>query len=319
MRKSLVLGALAGMLLSVSPAFATVMVLPVDGTNLKPDEEDAIWQLIASAYQAERKDTVLPREQTKAALEEAGGYPEAARKLGASEYAYISAVRLEEKIVVNATLYDAGGKVLYSAKMSASGLDDMEITAERIAKSLAQRKTVRETREIDTVSKTESRRPNRTWVEKVNGFKVGVAYPHGYGKEIAPFMTGGFNSRVESASYFLEFGAGILIPVNDDEYERTYGGAYAEVGASWYLSKTNVSPYLGIVAMPRLASRSLANLVLGGQFGLMFFRESSSRLYIDGRVGQNVLPVGFNGYWVRDDEDEKLFPTEFTASFGVGF
>lgn len=307
-------------MLCASPAFATVMVLPVEGTNLDESEEDAIWQLLASAYQSERRDTVLPKEQAKAALEETGGYSQAAQKLGASEYAYVSAVRLNEKIVVSATLYSADGKMLHSAKMTASGLDDMELTADRLARALARRESAKETRDIDTVTKTEAKRPNRTWIEKVNGFKLGLVYPYGYDEDqdIAPMLNIGFDARVESTSYFLEFGVGATIPTTDDRYELAYGGLYAEIGASWYLTHSNVSPYLGVGAMPRLASRSIANLALYGQGGLMFFRESSSRLYTDIRIAQNVLPVGF-GSFIDADDYQTLYPTEFTLQIGVGF
>ncbi len=318
MRNSLVLGLLVGFFCA-RPALADVMVLPVEGTNLEENEEDAIWQLIASAYQAERRETVLPRERARAAVEETGGYSEAAQKLGAPEYAYGSAVRLNEKIVVSATLYSSDGKLLHSAKMTADGLDDMELTAERLARALARRQSPKETRDIDTVTKTEARRPNRTWIEKVNGFKIGLIYPYGYDDEdIAPMLNAGFDARVESRNYFLEFGVGVTIPTTDDRYELAYGGVYAEVGASWYLAHSSVSPYLGLGAMPRLASRSIANLVLYGQGGLMFFRESSSRLYTDIRIGQNVLPVGF-GSLIDSEDYQKLYPTEFTLQIGVGF
>lgn len=304
-----------------SSAWATVMVLPVEGANLKPEEKDAIWQLVAQAYQAERRDSVASRQETEAAIAETGSYPDAARKVGASEYAFISAVRLEERIVLSGTLYDAQGKVLHSAKMTASGLDDVEVASERLMRALVRRQSARETRDIESVTKTESKAPSRTWVERVSGFKVGVTYPFSPDEDIAPMLSVGYNGRWESTNYFLEFGAGAIIPANADEYDLAYGGVYAEIGGSLYLTKTNVSPYVGAGVMPRLASATFVNLVPFAQAGLMFFRESSSRLYMDLRVGQNVLPVGFNEAIVLDDDsdDKKLYPTEFTFALGVGF
>jgi hypothetical protein len=60
----------------------------------------------------------------------------------------------------------------------------------------------------------------------------------------------------------------------------------------------------------------------------MFFRESSTRLYVDLRVGQNLLPVTFasepgfdpdTGAALAPSGEVKLFPTEFTLSIGMGF
>ena len=146
---------------------------------------------------------------------------------------------------------------------------------------------------LETVTKTEGKRPNRTWIEQVTGFKAAFTYPVGYVAEIAPMLNIGFNGRFESTHSFLEFGAGFVIPGGIDA-ERTYGGVYGELGANWYLGSASTSPYLGAGVLPRLASSTIINLAPYVQAGLMFFRESSSRLYADLRVAQNVLPVGFS-------------------------
>ncbi|HEY8942808.1 MAG TPA: hypothetical protein VIM73_01045 [Polyangiaceae bacterium] len=321
--KTWVLGFLVASFYS-SSALAAVMVLPVEGTNLEQGEKDAIWQMVAVSYQGERGETVAPAADTSAAIEQTGNYGDAARKVGASEYVYVSAVRLEQRIVISASLYGVDGKLIHSAKITASSLDDIEPAADRLAKALVKRTTTKETRQLDTVTKTESKRPNRTWVEKVVGVKAGITMPLGYGEEIAPMMSVGFNGRYEGASHFLEFGVGMTIPANSSEYDMSYGGLYAELGANLYLSNTSVSPYLGGGVLPRLAGKEYTNLAAFGQGGLMFFRESSSRLYVDLRVAQNVLPIVFHENVTTESgtvvqEDEKLYPTEFTVSLGVGF
>lgn len=303
------------------------MALPVHGTNLKQGEQDAIGQLVVSAYQSARGDHVLWPSQTEAALEQTGSPSEAAKKLGASEYLHLSAVRLAERIVITATLYDRDGRLMHSAKMTASSLDDVEHAAERLAKALVQRTTTKKTRELETVTRTEGKRPNRTWIEQVTGFKTAFTYPLGYGSKIAPMLSIGFNGRFESTNSFLEFGAGFTIPPGGDTYDRSYGGAYGELGANWYLGSASTSPYVGAGVLPRLASSTITNLAPYAQAGMMFFRESSSRLYADLRVAQNVLPVGFSQTPPYDaetgvypaEEHEKLYPTEFSFSLGVGF
>src|SRR5688500_787553 len=129
-------GWLVGCLLSSlypSMAWASTMALPVDGTNLKPGEREAIGQLVVSAYQTERRDRVFWASQTQTAPEQTESPSEAAKRLGASEYLHLSAVRLKERIVLTATLHDRDGRVMHSAKMTASSLDDVENAAERLA------------------------------------------------------------------------------------------------------------------------------------------------------------------------------------------
>lgn len=319
-----VLWVCALMLWSFSAA-ASVMVLPVEGTNLKPGETAAIGQMVAGAYQQERNEPVIPPKDVEKVIGEAGSYQAAAQKLGASEYLFITAVRLKQRIVVTATLYSADGKMLHTAKMTADSLDDIEPAAERIAMALVGRKSTKQTRTLDTITHSEGRKPNRTWVEKVMGLKAGLTYPLGYGESIAPMMSVGFDGRLESRHYFIEFGVGFTVPaVRDRERDLAYGGLYSELGFNYYLTDSNFSPYVGGGVLPRLMSESVTNFALFGQGGLMFFRESSTRLYMDLRVAQNVLPVRFSHYTTDQNgatyfDERRVYPTEFTFAAGVGW
>src|SRR4051812_6389924 len=213
-----------------APAYAAVMVAPVDGTNLAPGEAEAITQTVASAYQVAQTEAVIPLPAVRQAIEQTGSVQEAARKLGATEYVYATAVRLETRIVITATRYSASGSPLHSAKMTASGLDDVEPTSERLAKALASQQATSTTQTIDTVTKTEAKRPNRTWSEKVTGFKAGFTYPIGWGHDISPMMDAGFALRVEGGEHFLEFGVGLMLPANaSDDQHLTYGGVYGDI------------------------------------------------------------------------------------------
>lgn len=309
-------------------AQAAVMVAPVEGTNLDPGEVDAISQTVASAYRVAQPEAVISLPETRQALEQTGSVPAAAKQLGATEYVYVTAVRLDTRIVITATRYAPNGTPIHTAKMTATGLDDVEPTSERLAKALSHRQATSTTQTLDSVTKTEAKRPNRTWSEKVTGFKAGVTYPIGWGHEIAPMMNAGFALRVEGKNHFLEFGAGLILPASATDSNRlSYGGVYGEIGANFYLDHESTSPYLGFGVMPRLMSQQLTNLAPYGQAGLMFFRESSTRLYVDLRVAQNVLPVGFrdgggydattNGY--TPSTTLNLYPTELTLHVGIGW
>ena len=146
-----------------------------------------------------------------------------------------------------------------------------------------------------------------------------------------------FDLRMESQDYFLELGAGFAVPTNmgavdcydsycgrSDELPRTdsntrhsYGGVFAEVGASYYLSDGNIAPYLGGGLIPSVVSTTAVEdpggmLAVYGQFGLMLARESSSRFYAELRVAQHLVPIS------TLDRNE-VWPTELTLAAGVGF
>jgi hypothetical protein len=314
-----------------SSALAAVMVLPVQGTNLEPGEAEAIGQMVAAAYQIESKDRVVAPPDVQKALDETGSYETAAKKLGASEYVYVSAVRLNQRIVITGARYSADGKLLFSEKISATTLDDAEPGSERLARALLSHKTATETRTLDNVTITEKAPPNRMGTQKVPGFKGSFTFPVGWSEEVAPMMSASFDLRLEHVSHFIEFGIGFTVPAAD--YDYAYGGVFLDIGGNLYLSHTSTAPYLGAGLMPRLmSSDSIANFLVYAQAGVMFFREASTRFYADFRVGQNLIPLTYGTEPVQEydpdtglplpvEEPEKtrLFPTEFTLSVGLGF
>lgn len=311
-----------------APAFASVMMLPVQGTNLEPGEIDAIGQMVQTAYQVEAKDTTIPPAESQRAVDEAGGYPQAAQKLGAKEYVYVTAVRLDTRIVLNATRYSADGKYIYSAKMSATTLDDIEPAAERLARALLHQIPTGEVRTTENVLRTEEQQPIRANSQKVAGLKGSFIYPAGWSEQIAPQMSGAFDLRLESGMHFIEFGIGLTFAAPDHKF--SYGGIWLDIGGSFYLMPGNTAPYVGFGLMPRLMSdvgQSFANFAPYVQGGVMFFRDSKTRFYTDIRIAQNVLPIAFGGDEIYDTgtgtyqlaSETKLYPTEFIFNVGMGF
>jgi hypothetical protein len=304
------------------------MVLPVKGTNLEPGEVDAIGQMVATAYQLEAKEAAIGPADAQKVVDETGSYQAAAAKLGAREYVYVTAVQLNARIVITATRYGADGHYIYSAKMTAAGLDDVEPASERLAKALLHQQTTLEARTVDNVTTTEQRQPTRVTSQKVAGFKGSFTYPVGWNEPVAPQMSGAFDLRLESGMHFIEIGVGLTFATSD--YRYSYGGLWGDIGGSFYLTEGSTAPYVGFGMMPRLMSgdgSSIANLAAYAQGGLMFFRESSTRMYTDLRVAQNLLPVTFGGREVWDNttmtysttDKKSLFPTELTVSVGMGF
>lgn len=312
----------------VGLAAADVAVLPAELANVTPEEGQAINAVFADSYAEVSTDKV-----TLAKVPEGDNPPspdQTARDLGAQQYVTLRATRLSSRIILTAALYSADGKELHRVRMTAASLDDIEPTTQRMARALHDRKSTDETQTIDNVTEREGQKKNRTFSEKVMGIKTSIEYPMN-GGSYQSVLNFGFDGRLEGDSYFLEIGAGFALPSSGvSESDRTFGGLYTEFGADYYLTHTSVSPYLGGGVMPRLIGGDGvdfgANLAVYGQFGVMFFRQSSSRLYMDVRVAQNLTPwrgsttiYSSTPPYTREEESGTRFPTELMVGVGVGW
>lgn len=301
------------------PALAAdVAVFPVEGTNVAPGDVDAVGAMLAQAYAAESGLDVLTPQQAEASSAYQSGKPlaEAAQQLGVSQYIETSAVFLRTKMVIAATLRNAADSAkVQDARVTAASLDDMEQVAERLSAALHRGETIEETRTLHNVTKVEGRTPNRTWIEKVVGFKTGLSAAIASGAKFEPVGTIAFDMRFESTHGFLEWGVGLLLPSDPDSSRAVYGGLFADFGGAYYLGNRSVSPYVGGGVTPRILFGSGFGGTIGfapyGQLGLMFMRESSTRLYLDLRVAQNVLPLKHSG--------NRLYPTEVGMLAGIGW
>jgi hypothetical protein len=311
-----------------SEAQADVLVAPVAGTNLGSTQVDAISETLAAAYQVNQSEPVVPMHRARQTLSASSDLAAAARQLKASEYVYATATRLDERIVITAARYTLEGRVIQSAKVVATSLDDVEPASDRLVRALLAHPAADHARTLDNVTRTESKAPNRVWSTKLPGFKAGVIAPIGWGDTISPMMTAGFSLRIETQERFLEFGVGLnLPPGRTADSTLAYGGVYADIGVNFYLMHSTTAPYLGLGVMPRLMSHQVTNLAPYGQAGLMFMRESSTRFYTELRVAQNVLPVGFGSSTKYDSATgnytysapKDLYPTELSLAVGIGF
>jgi hypothetical protein len=321
-----VLSAVLG-LLWVSQALGDVAVLPAELANMTPEEGQAINAVFADAYAEVSTDKVTLAKGVEG--DKPHSPDQTARDLGAQQYVTLRATRLSARIILTAALHSADGKELHRVRMTAASLDDIEPTAQRMAKALHDRTSTDETQTIDNVTEREGQKKNRTFSEKVMGIKTSIEYPMN-GGDYQTVMNFGFDGRLEGESYFLEIGAGFALPSSGvSENDRTFGGLYTEFGADYYLTHTNVSPYLGGGVMPRLIGGDGvdfgANLAVYGQGGVMFFRKSSSRLYLDVRIAQNVTPwrettttYGNTPPYTEETSDAR-FPTELMFAVGVGW
>lgn len=314
------------------PAPSNVGVMPVKGTNLTDGERAAIGALIASAYAGQTHGRVYSPDETGPVLAQAGTEKDVATQLNLSEYIVVTAVKLDQRIAIDAALYNKHGSHLYQTRATAMSLDDMQAVAERIAMSLHRRTEIEHTQTLDTVTEKEAKRPTRTFAERVAGFRTAVVVPFVPDYDPAPMLLGQFDLRLEGEDYFIEFAGGLMLPsdFDDDQDKVAVGGLVGQLGASYYLTHTSVSPYVGAGVSPRLlfGDYSGAALTAGGQVGVMFMRQASTRIYVEARLDQHILPLSSEfddeyydpetQQYVERDQDD-VFPTELSIAVGIGW
>jgi hypothetical protein len=304
-----------------------VAVFPVQGTNLSEGELAAIGSLLASSYATQVHKPVLGPNDVIPVLVRTQSERDTAQELGLSEYVHVEAVRLTSKIALHATLRDKHGNDLFQVRTTAMSLDDMEVVADRLAVALSQRTDFGNTRTIDTVTGKETRGRNRLFLEKVLGARFALVLPVANHLDPQPTLLLQFDARLEQKDYFLELALGFLVP-NQGDTTRSVAGIFGQLGASYYLTHTSVSPYIGAGISPRvfLGMYTGAGVALNGHLGLMFMRESSTRIYLEFQVDQNLIEAKPSSSYDYNSSFEAtraplqgVLPTEFSVAAGMGF
>jgi len=312
-------------------ASAAVLIFPAEVTNVEEGEGEAIVAVLADAYAnaSGQQVTVVKADPTTPS----GNYSERAQALGGSEYLVVRVVRLDQKIRIRMSRHRADGTALSSESMTAISLDDMEPVAERLATAVSAETSTDETRTHRNVTGRETQAKNRVFNEKVVGIKAQLDMPFAKDVKIAPPVGLGVNFKLEADAWFMEFGAGFLIPTPAEDDQATMGGLVSEIGGSFYITDSEVSLYAGAGAMPRIlfsrGGEAGANIALYGQFGAMFARSSSSRFYTDLRVAQNVTKVPLaieiapadplDVFGEATYDRFTAYPTEIILEFGIGW
>ena len=101
---------------------------------------------------------------------------------------------------------------------------------------------------------------------------------------------------------------------------------FAEFGGSLYLAELNTSPYVGAGFVPRIYFTSHgggAQAAAYAQVGVMFMRESSSRIYVELRGTQSLTPIeeDVNDYYPMptSSQTRSVYPLEIGMQIGVGW
>jgi hypothetical protein len=314
--------AVAAAVMSASAAAApTAMFIP-KAINLDPVQLEAFGAVCAMRYAAVSQSPVLTPAESQAAVGPNGSLTDAAKTLDVSELVELTLVNLSTqsargRLLISAVRRSAEGAELFRADITAASLDDAVPACERLALALTQRIAPRDALNRRNVTAAEAHlgRPNRVGSEKVIGVKTSFGIPVSGEGQLNPLASVAFDMRLEQERYFIEFGAGILLSANLNGSSSSYGGINVEIGASYYLTDGDTAPYLGGGVQPRLVfSGSILGIAPYAQLGVMFSRQASTRLYLDARVSQNLLPVTNNG-----STGQGLYPTEIVGQLGIGW
>ena len=320
---------------------ADIAFFPAEGQNVLAADAIAVGELLAEAYAASSQRAVLAPSRSAQTLAESSSYEAAARALGVAEFVRTSALAVGRRIVVTATRYrvEAGGSAaneeganlrrIYQESLIADSPEDLVPVCDRLAKALYSQRSDELVRDHGNVTMTEARPQNRIWREKVFGLRTGVHVPFARDATFSAAVSLEFDLRLEHARYFVEFGAGAVIPtrVDSDEYDEdgsyvssgssnggSTGGLFGEVGASRFLTDGDLGLYAGAGVIPKImfSDRDAAGMALYGQLGLSLPRSSATRFCTDLRFAQSVLAQHLN-------DERRVFPSEASLLAGVGW
>jgi hypothetical protein len=289
--------------------------------NLSDPEVQTFGAVCAMKFSEVTNTSVLSPEETKAALT-GSNVVEATRSLGAKESIELSLVNLASgssrgRILMAAVRRDATGRELYRSNATADSLDDALPACERLALSLDRLVPLPQTMNRHNVLRAEARdssRPNRMGSEKSLGVKTAFTAALASTGTINPLGAISFDARLEKERYFIELSVGALFPAVTDSSRPSYGGITTEVGADYYLSDADTTGYIGVGLMPRLIfGGSIFNVAPYAQVGVVFWRQSSTRLYADVKIAQNLLPTAF------DNGAVAMYPTELSGQVGIAW
>jgi hypothetical protein len=233
------------------------------------------------------------------------------------------------KTVVTALRKDRSGNLIYKAELTLVTYGDIEEASDRFARALFHRISVEDARTQANITRREGMGNNKLFADKISGIKIGGYYPVVMDGNIVGFTSIGYNMRMESRKFFVEFGVNGRFPsAMFDDTKRQYGGIALEAGGSYLFTDGLVGVYAGGGVIPHL--NFLRDLEMGFapylQFGVTFPRNSRTRFFADVRVAPNVLPITTgndyeDSYYIGPTAPARQvnYPCEIGLNIGIGW
>ena len=310
LKRTLVLTAAFALFLGAQARAAEVAVMPVQGVNLSEGNTDAIGVLFANAFSRDARVAVASPLETRPLLTGGNTAATVAGQLGVTRYVELSALQIGQKIKIGGVLHAQDGAVVFRAETSARSLDELDTAIAMLAHALVWRRPIPRDQVMDEsaagqeasyeVPAVPETPPDPKVPRGAYGPKVGIAIPQSSGKTFSPGIFAEFDGRYGPRDYFLEFGAGLMIPT-DNQYNSStiqVTTGFVELGGSYYLWQGSSALYLGGGVAPavwssqvNLDSHTSATCSVFGQVGFNLTRDSRFRIYGEFRFSQLILAV----------------------------
>ncbi len=290
------------MLVSTAAFATTVAVKPLHAVNVDPKSAEVL-QLLVNASAGQRATLAAEGQAAEESLD-------------------VLAVGLGQDsrppFLLRFTRQKGDGQKV-EAQLELAELLEAPTVVDRLTDSVFRGVPLEENRDRHNVALVEAQ-PLAPRVGHTRSLGVKAAFGPPLGANASFNWVGGlaFDARFEREKYFVELGAGFLVPGPGSH--KGYGGLNAEIGLDWFLTQGDTAVYLGGGVVPRLlfseAMNSPLNVAPYAQLGLAFDRSSRMRLYADLRLAQNLMPVRVNG---EAGTGVDTYPTELTLALGVGW
>jgi hypothetical protein len=285
---------------------AEVAVMPVSGVNLSEGDCDAIGVLFANAFARDARVAVASPLETAALREDGRPAAAIAAQLGAVKYVELDALQLGQRVKLGGVLYAKDGARLFQAETTAPSLEAMDVAIAALAHALAFGQPIALPALPEATASAYEPPPAPEPAPDPNaprgsyGVKLGFALPHASGKSFAPGLLIQFDGRLGPRNYFLEFGAGLVFPTDDQTGSSVIRlrSGYLELGGSYYLWEGNSALYLGAGLSPALWQLSsgyddhtAATCAAYAQVGVTFTRNSRAKIFGEFRLYQLLIGV----------------------------
>ena len=241
----------------------------------------------------------------------------AAQHLGATSVVYGMVRPLGSKILITVTLVEGQtGRTLMSQSMSVDRVEDLDIAAKRLARSLATGEPVGETAQLGTVTHQEEKPPVRRGLNSDTSLRLGAIVPlsnSGYGG-LGTGLAADLGMWLEAYSFALEPRMGVRF----DTRSSDKGGYFEfpiDLGVYYVLGAGDVAPIVGggvglhYLHESRREQITLSNYVISqstgyrkdggwgfaafGRVGLLLFRTYKARVLLS--ADYNATFVELNG------------------------
>lgn len=298
MKKGLIL-----CLICLTPALifaAKVGVLHLKAVGVDPGTAEVVSGLLAGelsnvGYQVLNPDAMDAAVGERLTCYETGCAAEAGSVAGVEQVIFGSVSRLGEKHIVQLSVVSVSTReVIWSGSLSAKIIEDLDMVAKRLAKSIAEGKEPEKTVEVGIVLEEEEKKPLRRRVFHTAGIRAGMILPTGGYADVSSLLHLGLLYWYETPNFAAEIS--FYFAFSGGQYDDNVTEiCMPEFSLLYFFNKGDVSPYLGggigfgILDLGYFDAEY--DICVNGGGGVVFLRTYDIRLILDVRYRVNMASI----------------------------